>query len=147
MGSRIDLAAAVGYTYLLHDTGLALGEGDVATRFITNKLDLDLATLTAALLIVIIIVVGDTSARALDATGLVGGSVAIADMGIVQLVGRGLVVLIGDVGHFFGIGRGLGMMLQPLLYHETKKAKSGGDTVLVVVRTTLLDQALSGEVL
>lgn len=121
----------------------------MTTRLITNKLDLNLATLTATLLVIIVIIVGDTSTRPLDATALVRSGIAIANVRIVQLVGRGLVVLVCDVGHFLcGICRELGMMLlQPLWYHETKKAKSGGDTVLVVVRMTLLDLALSADLI
>lgn len=70
-------------TYLLHDTGLALGECDVATRLVADELDFDLAPLATALLVVIIVVVGRARARTLDAAALSG---AIADgMRIVEL--------------------------------------------------------------
>ena len=86
--------------YLLHDAGLALGEGDVATRLVADELDLNLAPLATTLLVVIIVVVGRTRARTLDAAAL---SCAIADgMRIVELGRGGLVVLIGDVGHCVG---------------------------------------------
>ena len=88
-------------TNLLHDAGLALGESDVAARLVADELDLDLAALAAALLVVVIVVVGRGSAGALNAAGLANIAVAIADgMRVVELGGRGLVVLIGDVGHF-----------------------------------------------
>lgn len=60
-------------THLLHNTGLPLGESNMPTRLILNKLDLDLATLTAGLVIIIIFVVG-AHAVALGATGI--GAVA-----------------------------------------------------------------------
>ena len=70
-------------TYLLHDTGLALGEGDVATRLVADELDFNLAPLATTLLIVIIVVVGRARARTLDAAAL---SCAIAyGMRIVEL--------------------------------------------------------------
>ena len=90
-------------TNLLHDAGLALGEGDVAARLVADELELDLAALAAALLVVVIVVVGGARAGALDAATLTDGGVAIADgMRVVELGGRGLVVLISDVGHFSG---------------------------------------------
>lgn len=85
-------------TYLLHDAGLALGEGNMATRLVADELDLDLAALATALLVVIIIVV--VGAGTLHAARVIDGSVAVADVvSLVELVGRGLVVLIRDVGH------------------------------------------------
>lgn len=89
-------------TYLLHDTSLALGEGDMTTRLVADELDLDLAALTATLLVIVVIVVGRARAGALNAAGLANVVVvAVADsMRVVELGGRGLFVLIGDVGHF-----------------------------------------------
>lgn len=88
-------------TYLLHDTSLALGKGNVATRLVADELDFDFAALAAALVIVIIIVIGRGRAGALDTAGFVVVDIAIAHgMRVVQLGGRGLFVLIGDVGHF-----------------------------------------------
>lgn len=82
---------------LLHDTRLALGKGDVAARLVADELDLNLATLAAALLVIVVVVVGSW-ARSLDAAALV--RVAIADrVRVVELRGRRLVVLVGDVGH------------------------------------------------
>jgi hypothetical protein len=85
-------------TNLLHDAGFPLGEGDVPTRLVADKLDLNLATLAAALVIVvIIIVVGSALALALDTATLgSGGAVAV---GIVEIAGRRLVVLVCNVGH------------------------------------------------
>jgi hypothetical protein len=90
----------MGQTNLLHNTGLALGEGDVATRLVGDELDLDLATLSATFLIIVVVVVGgDAGSRALRAAG-VARRVAIADsVGVVKVVGRSLIVLVGDVGH------------------------------------------------
>jgi hypothetical protein len=39
-------------TYLLHDAGFSLAEGDVTARLVLDKLDLDFAALAASLLIV-----------------------------------------------------------------------------------------------
>jgi hypothetical protein len=72
----------------------------VATRFVGDKLDLDLAALAAALLVVVIVIVGRGRAGALNSARLSNTGVAIADrMRLVELGGRGLVVLICDVGH------------------------------------------------
>jgi hypothetical protein len=88
-------------TYLLHDAGLALGEGDVATRLVGDELDLDFSSLAATLVIVVVVVVGDALSRALGATALSSGRGAIADgVGIVELDRRLLIVLISDVGHY-----------------------------------------------
>lgn len=43
--------------YLLHNSSFTLGKRDVATRLVADKLDLNLATLTAALLVVVVVVV------------------------------------------------------------------------------------------
>lgn len=60
-------------THLLHDAGLPLGESNVPTRLILDKLDLDLAALTTGLVIIIIFIIG-AHAVALGATGV--GAVA-----------------------------------------------------------------------
>jgi hypothetical protein len=76
----------------------------VATRLVTDELDLDLSTLAAGLLVIVIVILGSCSARALSATSQLrdvgrGGS-AIADgVGVVEVGGGGLVVLVGDVCH------------------------------------------------
>ena len=96
---------ATGSTYLLHDTSLPLGEGDVATRLILDKLDLDLAALTAGLVVIIIIVLG-AHAVALGATG-VG---AVTRLLQVIVLARGELLVDGShVGHDGGKGeiRGL----------------------------------------
>ena len=120
-------------TYLLHNARLPLREGDVATRLVGDELNFDLATLASALLVVVVVVVCYTRAGALDTTRL---GAAVADgMAIVKVVGRRLVVLVGDVGHGFlrAIRRG---------YHEKGKKKSGGDAVLSVVPTTYTESGL-----
>lgn len=86
-------------TDLLHNTSLALGKGDVSTRLVADELDLNLATLAAALLIIVVLVVGGGLSLTLHAAGFLGCA-AIADgVRVVKLGRRGLVVLIGDVGH------------------------------------------------
>ena len=103
--TRLDAVAMFlggkGPTYLLHDTSLSLGEGDMATRLVLNELDLDLAPLATGLVIVIIVVVGSAGTRALDASAL---ERAIAVLQIVVGGGRVGLVIVGElVGH---IGRG-----------------------------------------
>lgn len=84
-----------GSTYLLHDTSLPLGEGDVATRLILNKLDLNLAALTAGLVVIIIVVLG-AHAVALGATGI--GAVASL-LQLIMLTGGEFLVDGSHVGH------------------------------------------------
>lgn len=83
--------------HLLHDAGLALRKGDVAARLVRNELDLDLASLATTLLIVIVIA-ASRWARTFDASGTLARS-AVSGR-IVELGGRGLVMLVRDVGHF-----------------------------------------------
>lgn len=91
-------------TDLLHDASLALGKGNVAARLVRDELDLNLATLAAALFVIIVIIVRRRRTLALDAAR-VGGRAAVADrVGVVNVVGGGLVVLVGDVGHGCGCG-------------------------------------------
>lgn len=86
-------------TDLLHDAGLALGKGNVAARLVADELDLNLATLASALFVIVVVVVGRRRALALDAARL-GGRAAIANrVGVVEVAGRALLVLFGDVGH------------------------------------------------
>lgn len=88
--------------YLLHDTGLALGEGDVTARLVLDELDLNLATLAAALLVVIVVVVGSiTGASALGATGLYG-AIAVLELVVVVIIGGGIV---NDVGRHIDVGQ------------------------------------------
>jgi len=54
------------FVCLLHDTGLPLGEGNVATRLIRDELDLNLSALASWLIIIIVVVVGSGWALALD---------------------------------------------------------------------------------
>jgi hypothetical protein len=99
--ARAGSVARAAGTYLLHDAGLALGKGDVATRLVLDELDLDLPALTARLVVVIVVVVG-RRARALGAAigiGGVEGAVAV----VVQLRRRVLVVFGDLAGH--GVAR------------------------------------------
>lgn len=123
---------------LLHYSGLALGEGDVTTRLVANELYLNFATLATSLLIIIIVVVRDTSALALDATVFCRAGIAIADVGIVEFGGRSLIVLVCDVGHFY---RGT------TIVSRTKKAKMVEILFWSWCRRPILDLALSGEAL
>lgn len=62
--------------YLLHDTSLTLGEGDVATRLVLDELDLDLASLTTLTLVIVVVVVasgGHSSALGTASFGAVAG--------------------------------------------------------------------------
>lgn len=77
----------------------------MAARLVADELDLNLATLTAALLVIVIVVVGSARSGALDATRLSGDRVSIADrVRVVKLGWGGLVVLVSDVGHFYRSG-------------------------------------------
>lgn len=85
---------ATGSTYLLHDTSLPLGEGDVATRLILDELDFDLAALTARLVVIIVVVLG-AHAVAFGAAG-----VAVARLlQVIVLAGGELVIDGSHVGH------------------------------------------------
>lgn len=85
-------------TDLLHDTRLALGEGDVATRLVLDELDLDLPALTAGLLFIVVVgVVGTTLGAAILRCGAVAGG-----GGLLQLFLGGRSILLSDgrdVGH------------------------------------------------
>lgn len=68
----------------------------MATRLVGNEFDLDLATLAAALLVVVVIA-ASRGTRAFDtARNIAGGAIASV---IVEIGRGGLVVLIRDVGH------------------------------------------------
>lgn len=85
--------------YLLHDTGLPLGEGNVATRFILNKLDFDLPALATGLVFIIIVVVARRAhARAFGAAVVSGSGGGGAVAGLLQLVLGGRGILLGGDG-------------------------------------------------
>jgi hypothetical protein len=96
MGAVCVLGGGHFATHLLHDTGLPLGEGDVATRLVLDELDLDLAALTAGLVVIIIIVLG-AHATALGAAGVS----AVARL--LQVIVAGGELLVSDRRH---IGHG-----------------------------------------
>lgn len=87
-------------TDLLHDTGFALGKGNVTTRLVLDELDFNLSSLTTGLVIIVVVVVGGSSGRRgalpLDASVL-GHAIAIA----LVIVGRRRVCLF-LVGNFTG---------------------------------------------
>ena len=83
-------------TYLLHDAGFALGEGDVSTRLVLDELDLNLAPFAPGLVVIIVVVVGGAGTRTLDASALQS---AIAVIQIVWSSGRVGLVVGGDLAH------------------------------------------------
>lgn len=79
---------------LLHNTCFSLGECDVTAGLVRDEFDLDLASLTASLLIVIIIVVGCHGVSwSLDASRII--TIKIITRRWIIETGRG----IGDVSH------------------------------------------------
>lgn len=92
--SRCDVQS-VGATYLLHDSGLALRESDMATRLVLDKLDLDLPPLATGLVIIVVVVVGSAGTLTLDAAVLHLEAVAISD---VVVAWRRVAVVLGDFG-------------------------------------------------
>lgn len=77
---------------LLHDTSLPLGEGNMATRLVLNELDLNLAALTAGLVIIIVVVLG-THAAALGTTGV------SAVTGLLEVIVGGRKLLLTNSSH------------------------------------------------
>lgn len=72
----------------------------MATRLVRDELDLNLSSLASGLVIVIVVVVGGRGSRTLDAAVLSTGRNRIAiGVALLESCGRGLLVLIGDVGH------------------------------------------------
>jgi hypothetical protein len=90
--------ATPGGTCLLHDAGLALGEGDVATRLVLDELDFDLPSLATGLVLIVVVVVHVfVGPGALDAAAGIASGVAIAS-DLIVLAGRGVLVVLGDLG-------------------------------------------------
>lgn len=87
------------HTDLLHDARLSLGEGNVSTRLVADELYFNLATLTAAFLIIVIFIVGGNRTRALYTAPLGDGITIAHRVWLVEVGGGGLVVMVGDVGH------------------------------------------------
>jgi hypothetical protein len=93
---RIEPMVAVpAHTYLLHDARFPLGECDVTARLVRDELDLDLASLTTSLLIVVIVVVGCHGVSwSLDTSRIIA----------VEIIARGWIVEAGrwicNVGHY-----------------------------------------------
>lgn len=87
-------------SYLLHDARLALGEGNVPSRFVLDEFDVDLPPFTTRLVVVIVIFVGGgTDARSFD-------TAIFSTLCAVTVTGRNRVVVdrrrlgrIGKVGH------------------------------------------------
>ena len=86
---------------LLHDTGLALGECDVATRFVLDELDFDFSPLATGLVFVVVIFFHlFVRARTLDAAVCVASSergIAIAG-DLIVVAWRSVLVVLGDFG-------------------------------------------------
>lgn len=102
-------------TNLLHDAGFPLRESDMPTRLVADELYLNLATLSAALIIIVIVVVIRSAlALSLDTATLGGSAIAVR---IVEVAGRGLVVLVSDVGHCFEFPA-----FRVSRYHEDRKS-------------------------
>ena len=93
-------AATGGGAHLLHDACLALGEGDVPTRFVLDEFNVDLPSFTTRLVVVIIVIVGGgADARSFDAT-------VLPTLCAVAVTGRNRVVVnrrrlgrVGEIGH------------------------------------------------
>lgn len=84
--------------HLLHDTGLALGEGDVTTRLVLDELDFNFPSLATRLVFIVIIVLHLlVGASALDATTRISTCVAIAS-DLIVVAGRRVLVVLGDLG-------------------------------------------------
>ena len=95
-GDALWWRACAVWTYLLHDTSFALGEGDVPARLILNELDLNLPAL-ASWLVVIIVVVVCSGTRALGASIRIGSAEGAIVAGAVVMNGRRRVlVVVGD---------------------------------------------------
>jgi len=62
------------FVRLLHDTGLPLGECDMATRLVSDELDLDLSSLTSGLIIIVVVVVRRRGSLAFDAASTVASN-------------------------------------------------------------------------
>ena len=89
--------------YLFHDSSLALGEGDVATRLVCDELDLNLAALAAGLVVVVVLVVGSGAWALCAAVGIADIELAVAGAVVVDR-GRRVLVVVGDFrGHVGGI--------------------------------------------
>jgi len=57
-------------TNLLHDSGFALRESNMATRLVRDKLDLNLSALASGLVIIVVVVIRSCGALTLDATAV-----------------------------------------------------------------------------
>lgn len=94
--TRRSMVWRMGEAHLLHDTGLALREGDVPTRLVLDELDLDLAALATRLVVVIIVVVG-------GGRGALSLHAAALRRAVLELLLLVLVIVVGvEVLHAFG---------------------------------------------
>jgi hypothetical protein len=85
-------------TDLLHDSRFALREGDMSARLILDELDLDLASFTTRLVVVVVVVVDRAGSLALGAAVLSLDAIAITN-GVV-VARRRISVVFGDfAGH------------------------------------------------
>lgn len=115
--------------HLLHDASLALGEGDVAARLVLDELDLNLPPLATGLVVVVIVVVG-SRARALGAAIRIGlGESAVAVVGdVVSGRGRLLLLVVGDfAGHCVGGGWWLAVTIWEYCIAISRLDVAGGE--------------------
>lgn len=90
-------------TYLLHDASFALAKRDMATRLVLDKLDLNLPSFAAGLVVIVIVVVqvliGTSTLDA--AVGIASSERAIAIASAVVVAGGGVMVVFSDFrGHY-----------------------------------------------
>lgn len=79
---------------LLHDTGLSLGEGDVSPRLVLDELDLNLSSLPARLVIIIVVVVGSRTRTLRASIGVASQrAVAVAD---IVVAWRWVLIVVGN---------------------------------------------------
>ena len=129
----------------------------MSARLVADEFDLYFAALTTALFVVIIVIVYRRRALTFDAATLPRRAAIAHRVRLVEIAGRGLVVLVGDVGHGDAQSRanarmrrqeisrnGLEFASEKQLWQANRpldcitrarleKAKSGGDAVLSVV--------------
>ena len=111
---RCDLGGGwIGCSYLLHDAGLALREGDVTTRLVLDEFDVNLPPFATGLVVVVVVVVasGRTDPSPFH-TAVLCTAVAVAGAeGIVASRGGVLIIRIGNVRHDLWLGLKLSRLL------------------------------------
>lgn len=103
-------AGRVYLTHLLHDARLTLREGNMTTRLVLDKLDVDLPPLAPGFIIVIFIIITGGARTLTFDTAMLLRTVPIAGRKTV-ILNRGRLGRIGDVGHEATVERILPVML------------------------------------